>query len=153
MARDPLDALLRVRRMALDEARRLLAACLDAELEADRSRSRAEAEIARERGVAERLDGGDAAVEAFAAWLPGARARVQGALAQQDRAAAETARARAGVSIARGAHEAAEEARERKRQSAEAARRRQEQLGLDEAASRRAAARDPGPTPNGDDTT
>ncbi len=52
MARDPLVALLRVRRIALDEARRALAVCLAAEARAARSLTEAEAEIVGERATA-----------------------------------------------------------------------------------------------------
>ncbi len=136
MRRDPLETLIRIRRTALDAARRELGACLDAEREADVARSHAEAAIAREQRIAEHIEAGDAVVEAFAAWLPDARKRLRQVEAGCERCRGETARARAALSLARGAHEAAEDALARARDEARAEHGRREQLGLDEIASR-----------------
>ena len=56
MARDTLEVLVRVRRTALDGARRALALCLKAEQAAAHARALAEAAITREQETAERLD-------------------------------------------------------------------------------------------------
>ncbi len=136
MPRDPLDALVRVRQIALDEARRALAVCLAAEDAAETARVRSEAAITQERDAAERLDAGDAAVEAFAAWLPIARERLRQTIAAYERSLAETARARAVATLAQSAHEAAEDALARKREAERVTRQGQEQLALEEAARR-----------------
>jgi hypothetical protein len=137
MARNPLSALLRVRRLALDEARRQLANCLSAEALAARSVVEAEAEIVRERETAASLDADDAAVEAFGAWLRGARSRSAQAAAAHDRVTAETTRARAIVAVARGSFEAAQTAFEQLAEDERKARERREQLSLDEAVQSR----------------
>ena len=69
MKSDPLASLLRLRRLTADQARRELAECLRAESEAKQAIAAIDAEIARETEVATSLAGGDAEVEAFAAWL------------------------------------------------------------------------------------
>jgi hypothetical protein len=137
MARDPLTALLRVRRLALDEARRSLADCLAAEATAARSMTEAEAEIVRERATAASLDADDAAVEAFAAWLRVARGRSEQAAAAHERVTAETTRARAIVAVARGSFEAVQAALDRKAADEREERQRREQLSLDEAVQSR----------------
>ena len=69
MTHDPLEPLLRLRRMAADEARRGLAERLRIESEAAAAVAAIEAAIERETDVATDLASGDAEVEAFAAWL------------------------------------------------------------------------------------
>ncbi len=65
MKSDPLAALLRLRRLTADQARRELADCLRAESEAKQAIAAIDAEIARETEVATGLAGGDAEVEAY----------------------------------------------------------------------------------------
>ena len=139
MPHDALPALARVRRLAQDEALAALTRALDAEAAADAAAKRAEQEIAAETVAAAALEGGDSVVEAFAAWLPGARHRAAQARAACERAGAETARARAVLAMARAAAEAittliAERAAHRS--AAEAAR---AQLDLEDAARNRPA--------------
>ena len=95
MTRDPLEALLRLRRMAADEARRGLAECLRIESEAAAAVAAIEAAIARETAAATSLAAGDAEVEAFAAWLRRIRPKQHAALAAEDEAETATVRARA----------------------------------------------------------
>ncbi len=135
MARNPLESLIRVRRIALDETRRTLAQCLEAEETAARTRAEAESEIVRERQAAENIGAGDAAVEAYAAWLPGARERLLRAVAAQERMAADIARARAALTVARGSYEAAEDANARRLADERTARQGREQAAIDEFAS------------------
>lgn len=139
MARDPLPALLRVRRMALDEARRLLAARLQEEADAEADALGAERAILTEADAARALTADDGVVETFAAWLPGARRRAEAARAAQEAAQAETSLARAGLQLARAAVEAAEalQTRQAEGRAAEAARK--EQIALDDMAPRRPA--------------
>jgi hypothetical protein len=142
MARDPFAILLRVRRVALDEARRALADCLAAEAIAAKALMEAEADIVRERATAASLDADDAAVEAFAAWLRIARGRIDQARALHERLIAETARARAIVAVAQGSLEIAQTASDQRAVDEREARQRREQLNLDEAVqSRQARAR------------
>jgi hypothetical protein len=74
MTRNPLEALLRLRRVAADEARRGLAECLRVEGEAAAAVAAIAAAIERETEVATSLAAGDAEVEAFA---PGSGGSVQ----------------------------------------------------------------------------
>lgn len=134
MPHDPLAAVVRVRRIALDEARRALAECLGAEERAARSLSQGEAEIVLERASASRPDADDAAVEAFAAWLRIARIRSAQDSAALERISAAAVRARAIVAVARGSLEAAEIAQEQKAEDRRRARERRDQLGLEDAA-------------------
>jgi len=69
MPRDPLDALIRLRRLSLDEAMRELGARLAEEAEAVAAIARIEALVAAEQDAAGRLDADDAAVEGFGRWL------------------------------------------------------------------------------------
>ncbi len=132
MARDPLPTLLRLRRLAADEAKRALAEALGREAQAEAVAVGAEREIARETEIAMGLEADDAAVEAFGRWLTGSRRRVAGAREAAERAGAETARARAALNLTRAGLEAAEElAAGRARVQAEA-KMRYEQHALDD---------------------
>ena len=106
MPRDPLDTLARVRRLAHDEALAALAQALRMEAEADDLAKRAERAIGAETAAAEALDGDDGVVEAFAAWLPGARRRAADAREACERAQADVARARAVLAMTRAGMEA-----------------------------------------------
>jgi flagellar biosynthesis chaperone FliJ len=138
MSADPLRVLARVRRLALDEARRRLADCLAAEDAAATALAAIDAEIGREREAAMSLAADDAAVESFAVWLPEARRRADQAEAVLARASAETHLARAAVSATRGAYEAVEHALQRRAEVQRSIRTQAEQRALDEVASRRA---------------
>jgi flagellar export protein FliJ len=109
MTRDPLEALLRRRNLAVDQARRGLADCLRAEGQAAQSVAAVEAAIEHEIAVATNLASGDAEVEAFAAWLRRIRPKQQAAHAAEAQAEAATSQARAVVAAARAAVRAAEE--------------------------------------------
>lgn len=106
MPRDPLDPLLRIRRMAQDEAVAALSRSLQAETDAENLAKQADRQIAAETAAASAVDGDDSVVEAFAAWLPGARHRAAQANVARERAAADVARARAALTMARAAREA-----------------------------------------------
>ncbi len=137
MTRDPLEILARLRRSVCEDARRGLAACLEAEEAASTALRSAEAAIFRERDAACELDADDGAVEAFAAWLPQGRAAVAQAREAHLRAGAATVQARAILAAARTSAEATDRllaSREAERE-AEAARR--AQLAMDEAAAHR----------------
>ncbi len=137
MNRDPLETLARLRQMVCEDARRALAASLEAESAANKALRSAEAAIFREQEVAGSLDAGDGAVEAFAAWLPVGRQAVREAREADAAATAATVQARAVLSAARASAEAAD-----RLLAARAAARQEEvmkrtQAALDEAAARR----------------
>ena len=134
MARDSMQALLRLRQLTVDEARRDLAACLAQEAAAQDAADIIEAAIARETSEACRLQDGDQAVEAFAAWLQQIRPRAQAAGAALDAAVLHTTEARAVLAAARAGAEAVETvmARREADRAAEAAR--AEQHALEETA-------------------
>ena len=67
---DALQTVMRIRKLAVDEAKRALAESLNVEDQARRVADAAEAQIGIEGQIAADLETGDGAVEAFAAWLP-----------------------------------------------------------------------------------
>jgi hypothetical protein len=105
MKRDPLESLVRLRRLAADEARRGLADCLRDEEAAAHAVAAIEADIERETEAAANLATSDAEVEAFAAWLRRIRPIQYAAHVAVDRTEAETVRARAVLAAARSAVE------------------------------------------------
>jgi flagellar biosynthesis chaperone FliJ len=136
MPNDPLQTLLRVRRQAVEEGRRTLAISLDAASVAAEAVREAELAIIRETERATECTGGDQLVEAFAAWLPGARRRVAQALSWQDRQDSEVARCRADLTACRQALASLEQLCAKRQALNEAAATRQETQRLDEAGSR-----------------
>jgi flagellar export protein FliJ len=137
MRQDPLESLLRLRRHTVDEARRVLADCLRAESHAAEAVAALEATIGRETDVAADLSAGDAAVEAFAAWLRRIRPRQQAAHAAEAEAEVVTAEARAILAAARAAVSAVEDMLAKRAAERIAEARRQDQREIDEAAQRR----------------
>lgn len=109
MKSDPLASLLRLRRLTADQARRELADCLRAESEAKQAIAAIDAKIARETEVATALAGGDAEVEAYAAWLRRIRPSQQAARVAEAATIAQTTEARAVLAMARAAVRAVEE--------------------------------------------
>jgi flagellar export protein FliJ len=136
MTHDPLQALLRLRRVTADEARRDLAACLRAESEAAAAVAAIKASIERETEVATSLAAGDAEVEAFGAWLRRVRPKQRAALAAEDEAATATVRARTLLGTAQAAVRAVEETLEKHAATAHAAAERKAQGEIDEVAQR-----------------
>ncbi len=134
MTRDPLEALIRLRRLAADEARRSLADCLRDEDQAVRAIAALDAAIERETEAATSLATGDAEVEAFAAWLRRMRPRQHAAYMAESHAEAATAQARIMLAAARAAVQAAEEMLEEHEAHRRAESERQEQHALDEVA-------------------
>jgi flagellar export protein FliJ len=136
MKSDPLAALLRLRRLTADQARRELADCLRAESEAKEAITAIDAEIARETEVATSLAGGDAEVEAYAAWLRRIRPSQLAARAGEGTAVAETTEARAVLAMARAAVRAVEELLTQRGGEERMATERQAQREIDEVAQR-----------------
>jgi hypothetical protein len=136
MIRDPLQALLRLRRVTADEARRDVAECLRIEGEAAAAVAAIKAAIERETEVATGLAAGDAEVEVFGAWLRRVRPKQRAALAAEDEAATATVRARTLLGAARAAVRAVEEMLQKHAAATHAAAERKVQGEIDEAALR-----------------
>jgi flagellar export protein FliJ len=136
MKPDPLESLLRLRRIAVDKARHDLADCLRAESEVQARVAAIAASIEHEAEVATDLSTGDAEVEAFAAWLRRIRPTQRAAEAAAEQAAAEAAEARAALAMARAAVRAVEEIQSHHADAARAEAERAAQRELDEAARR-----------------
>jgi len=134
MTNASLHALVRLRRLTVDEARRDLAAAVAAETAAQEAARAIEMAIARETAVACGLEGGDKAVHAFAAWLQQIRPSARAADAAMDCAMLRTAEARAVLAAARAAAEAAETMVARHAAERLAEQTRAEQQALDETA-------------------
>jgi flagellar export protein FliJ len=137
--RDPLEALLRLRRIAADEARRGLAECLRTEGEAAAAVATIEAAIDRETEAATSLAAGDAEVEAFAAWLRRILPKQRAALAAAEAAEAATTQARGVLGAARAGVQATEETLEKRAVVLRAEAEHKAQNEIDEAAQRSGA--------------
>jgi flagellar export protein FliJ len=135
--RDPLSTLIRLRRSACEDAQHHVVRCLSAEAQAERAALEVEHSIARETQAASDPSGPDSVVEAFAAWLPGARRRLEEARRTLETLQAETARARAGLSACKTALESVETLQQERRSAARAARERAWQQELDDRPPRR----------------
>lgn len=108
MPHDPLSTVLRLRRHAVEEARRGLATNLASAAAAAEAARIAEQSIEHEAVRASDPDGDDSLVEAFAAWLPGARVQATQARALHERREAEVSRCRAELAACRIALETIE---------------------------------------------
>lgn len=108
MARNPIEIALTVARIAVEDATQQLAKALAAEQEACVAVTRASEAIRRETDVATDLTGGDATVEAFAAWLPRGVTELRNSHSARDAAERVTLQARAGLTAARTAEAAVE---------------------------------------------
>lgn len=108
MAREPLVVLIKVRKLACDEAQRKLVEALALEDSAEQTSHRVERSIAQEMRAATDISGSDAMVEAFAAWLPGARQQLACARQVLLTRQAETMRTRAELTACRTALETVE---------------------------------------------
>lgn len=136
MRTESLRTVIRLRQEVVDEISLHLAACIGAESAATVAVREQAGEIDRQRQAAEAVGAGDIDVEAFGAWYPRARARLQELSASHDRSVTETTRARAQLTAARAALEAAETLLEEARLAAVAEALRLEQRQIDEAAGR-----------------
>ncbi len=136
MSHHSLESLLRLRQVAVDEARRGLAECLRQESEATRVVAAIQSAIEQETEAASNLATGDAEVEAFAAWLRRIRPRQQAAHEAEDEAEAATAKARVVLGAARAAVKAVEEMLEQDAAAAQARTEHRAQAEIDEVAQR-----------------
>lgn len=121
MARDPLITLIKVRRLASDEAQRQLVNALNEESRAERIVQETERVIAQEMETASDPNSSDAVVEAFGAWLGGARRQLETARRMLLDRQAETIRVRAELTATRTALESVEALQEQRRQEAQRA--------------------------------
>ncbi|MEO9189826.1 MAG: hypothetical protein ABI224_07455 [Acetobacteraceae bacterium] len=137
MARDPLDALLRLRRLAQEDALRELAVCMAADAAANAAVACIDAAIVAEEEAASRLDAEDIAVEAFGRWLRRVREERDAASTARDRAEAGAIRARAVLGAARSALAAVEAELARRAEETRLVVLRREQAAIDEHAGRR----------------
>ncbi|HET7881015.1 MAG TPA: hypothetical protein VFL55_09025 [Acetobacteraceae bacterium] len=136
MTADPLESLLRMRRVAVDDARRGLADCLSAESAAAAEVTAIEAAIEQETEVATCLTAGDLEVEAFAAWLRNMRPRQAAARNSEQEAESATTAARAVLAAAQAAVRVVEEMLEQQAAALQAEAEHKAQAELDEAAQR-----------------
>ena len=123
----------RLRRLALDDASQALSRALAAEAAAAARADEATRQIAEEAAAASSLTGTDATVEAFAAWLPGARQHAAETREACERAGAEVARLRAVLTASRAACEAVETLLAQRTKAEAKERDRRSQAELDEA--------------------
>lgn len=136
MRREPLDTVLRLRRHAVDDARRALTDSLVAATAAEMAAQQLQRDMQAETDRARDVSGDDSMVEAFAAWLPAARQRLEAARLAQERQEAEVARCRAELTASRAAMQAVEALIAANRAKQAEAREKVAQRGLDEAAAR-----------------
>jgi hypothetical protein len=136
MARDRLDTLLRLRRMAVQDRIRDLAAAIRAEEQACRTQAACTEAMARETAEARRLADHDAALAGFMPWRARATRALLDAETQVTNAGAATHTARAQLGEARGAMRAVELAVDRRKADADLAEQRSAQHAFDDATRR-----------------
>ena len=136
MMPDPLSTLIKLRRRVCDEARLALAKAIAAEAEAEARVQAVDRTIAIEAEAAADPAGSDATVEAFVAWLPGARGLLEEARRTLVDLQAETARVRAELTASRTAFESVEALDQQRREAAHLARERRAERDLEDRPSR-----------------
>lgn len=134
---NPLQTLLRLRALTVDQARQGLADCLNREAAAQEALRDLECAIARETKVASDPGTGDGVVDDFAVWLR--RVRIDQMTAEQALRTAETHtnEARAVLSAGRAALRAVEKLIDEQAALQDAAEKKTEQAALDEIGTRR----------------
>lgn len=133
MKHKAIQTVARLRRLALDDASQALSRALAAEAAAADRADQATRQIAEEAAAASSLTGTDSTVEAFAAWLPGARRHAAEARETCERAGDEVARLRAVLTASRAAYEAVETLLAQRTEAEAKERDRRSQAELDEA--------------------
>ena len=101
-----LEMMARMRRVVVEEARRDLVACLQAESDAHDQERAIRATLAEERALVSSPDADDLAVEAYVAWLPTGMTKLDAARIAAERATAAAVQARARLNAGRAAEEA-----------------------------------------------
>jgi flagellar export protein FliJ len=135
MPGDPLDVLLRVRRLAVDQARQALAECLTLETAASARCEEIAAAIVEETTAATALTSDDQTVEAFADWLRQTLPLQSAANLALTNAEARTKEARTVLAAARAGVRAVEAILEQKEADRRVRQARGEQHALDEIAA------------------
>ncbi|MEE8663840.1 MAG: hypothetical protein SOH81_09715 [Acetobacter sp.] len=134
MAGSPLDALLRLRRQEVDDARQLMIkAQQDVKTASDNIKIAEQAIIAAHEAAMD-LNSGDHIVEAYSLWLPTGKAVVSQARASEGKALTELASARINLTLARSALQAAEKLEEKRLHEKKEQAMRMEQNQIDESA-------------------
>jgi flagellar biosynthesis chaperone FliJ len=134
---DPLNTLLRLRRLAVDEARQALADCLRTEAERAAEMRALDDAVDRETVAACDLAADDNAVEVFAVWLKRTRAERAAAAEALLRAEARTQEARAVLSVGERAKRAVVELQATREIERLAEDLKRDQIRIDEVAARR----------------
>jgi hypothetical protein len=137
MARDPLDTLLRLRRMAVQDRMRGLAASISMEDQACRTFAVHTETMKREIAEARSLMARDARLAGHAAWHPPAAQALTEAGARVVQAGEQTSAARVALGDARGAMRAVELELESRKAEADLGAERIAQHALDDATRRR----------------
>jgi len=133
MTRDSLATVARLRRLAQDDARQALSLALAHQARMAARADSAARDIVNEAEAAASIHVDDAVVEAFAAWLPVARAHAADTRAECERAEAEVARLRAVLTASRAAMEAVETLMAQRDAVLAQARTRRAEIDLDDA--------------------
>jgi len=136
MARDKLDTLLRLRRLALQDRMRALAAAIRTEDQACRAQAACAQTIAQETAHARSLAERDAALAGFLPWRTRATQALRDAEAQVTHAGEATQTAQAALGEARGEMRAIELALDRRNAATDLATQRSTQHALDDATRR-----------------
>ena len=136
MARDRLDTLLRLRRLAVQERIRDLATAIRTEQQSALTQAACAEAITRETAEAQRLAQRDAALAGFAPWRARATQALRDAEAQVTQAGKATQAARSELGAARGAMRAVELALERRKAGTDLAAQRSAQHAFDDATRR-----------------
>ncbi len=136
MSEDALATLLRIRRQALDEAKRALAGAMQRQHMQQLRSEAEETRFAQETIIALDLAEGDGAVDAFARWLPTGREAVQQARVAEQEASAELDRARIVLGLANTAHRSVELLTEKRGEELRLNQMRKAQQAMDELARR-----------------
>ena len=124
MTRDALATLIKVRQLTCDEAQRKLVAALTDEGQTEQIVHGYERAIAHEMELASDPSSSDAVVEAFGAWLVGARRQLEAARRVLVQRQAEAVRLRAELTACRTALESVEALHRQRREAATRARER-----------------------------
>lgn len=133
MVRDPLQVLLRLRRLAVDDARRTLADRLRSEGAAAAALAEIRDQIKQQTTFIQGADTDIQLGQAFGTWLEWAELRRRGALAALQASEGETASARGVLADERAAMRAVETLIDKQDADRQAAAQRNEQRDLDEA--------------------
>ncbi len=132
MTRDTLATLIKIRRLACDEALRGLVAAVEAEDRALRASNEIERAMAQEIEMASDPASPDEVVEAYGHWLQQARRQLEAAQSHFQRLQVETSRKRAELTACRTALESVETLQQQRRDEAARTSAQKQQRELDD---------------------